>query len=174
MSIANDLNDVVEGIWRHAGSAGHFADHIPDEWITAAAALSEKGHYPPTPLYLLIWSCGSSWMAFFRNEPISRSLGASTSVQKGWPMMPCSRTVPCLRPVSDSANSRSSGCSNVRRCVGRERYPEDHWHGLQVFAIDGALFPEPRICLNSEHISARVTPQPTGRHPTRCCGWSRS
>ena len=33
---------------------------------------------------------------------------------------------------------------------------------------------EPRICLNSEHISARVTPQPTGRHPTRCCGWSRS
>ncbi len=23
---------------------------------------------------------------------------------------------------------------------GRERYPQDQWHGLQVFAIDGALF----------------------------------
>ena len=72
-------------------------------------------------------------------SPSPRSPGASTSVQKGWPNDALLADSACLRPVSDSANSRSSGCSNSAPMWGRERYPEDHWHGLQVFAIDGAL-----------------------------------
>jgi hypothetical protein len=60
MSIANDLNDVIEASGDMLGRLAIFADHIPDEWIAAVAALSER------PLsagvaYLLIWSCGSSW-----------------------------------------------------------------------------------------------------------------
>ena len=50
MSIANDLNDVVEVSGDMLARLAIFADHIPDEWITAAAALSEKVYYPPTPL----------------------------------------------------------------------------------------------------------------------------
>ncbi|WP_223925544.1 transposase domain-containing protein, partial [Aeromonas caviae] len=42
MSIANDLNDVVEASGDMLARLAIFADHIPDEWITAAAALSEK------------------------------------------------------------------------------------------------------------------------------------
>ena len=40
MSIANDLNDVVEASGDMLARLAIFADHIPDEWITAAAALS--------------------------------------------------------------------------------------------------------------------------------------
>ena len=39
MSIANDLNDVVEASGDMLARLAIFADHIPDEWITAAAAL---------------------------------------------------------------------------------------------------------------------------------------
>ena len=59
------------GIWRHAGSAGHFADHIPDEWITAAAALSEKAaiRRRRLPSDMVLWLVVG--MAFSCNEPIS-------------------------------------------------------------------------------------------------------
>ncbi|AHX62719.1 hypothetical protein [Aeromonas media] len=39
MSIANDLNDVVEASGDMLARLAIFADHIPDEWITAAAAV---------------------------------------------------------------------------------------------------------------------------------------
>lgn len=42
MSIANDLNDVIEASGDMLARLTIFAGHIPDEWITAAAALSEK------------------------------------------------------------------------------------------------------------------------------------
>lgn len=151
-----------------------FADHIPDEWITAAAALSEKAtiRRRRLPSDMVLWLVVG--MAFFRNEPISEV---------------ARRLNICAEGLANDALLADSALSQARQRLGkqplewlfkqcadvwgRERYPEDHWHGLQVFAIDGPCS-EPRICLNSEHISARVTPQPTGRHPTRCCGWSRS
>ncbi|WP_223954394.1 hypothetical protein, partial [Aeromonas caviae] len=37
----HDLNDVVEASGDMLARLAIFADHIPDEWITAAAALSE-------------------------------------------------------------------------------------------------------------------------------------
>ncbi|MFB2856089.1 IS4 family transposase, partial [Aeromonas allosaccharophila] len=42
MSIANDLNDVIETSGDMLARLAIFADHIPDEWLRAAAALSEK------------------------------------------------------------------------------------------------------------------------------------
>ncbi|MEB8285808.1 transposase domain-containing protein, partial [Aeromonas veronii] len=42
MSIANDLNDVIEASGDMLARLAIFADHIPDEWLRAAAALSEK------------------------------------------------------------------------------------------------------------------------------------
>ena len=89
-------------------------------------------------------------------------------------MMPCSRTVPCLRPVSDSANSRSAwlfkqcpimwGGNVILKTIGTV---------YLVFAIDGALFrtqdmPELRAHFGSGNTSNNR------QTPTRCCGWSRS
>ncbi len=42
MSITNDLNDVIETSGDMLVRLAIFADHIPDEWITAAVALSER------------------------------------------------------------------------------------------------------------------------------------
>ena len=146
---------------------------FPTNGLLPLPPLSEKAtiRRRRLPSDMVLWLVVG--MAFFRNEPISEVARRLNICAEGWPMMPCSRTVPCLRPVSDSANSRSSGCSNSAPMWGRERYPEDHWHGLQVFAIDGALFRTQDMPELRAHFGS-VTPQPTGRHPTRCCGWSRS
>ena len=96
-------------------------------------------------------------------SPSPRSLGASTSIAEG---------LANDALLADSALSQArqrlgkqplewlfKQCADV---WGRERYP-DHWHGLHRLArfygsILPSMGPEPRICLNSEHISARVTP----------------
>ena len=78
-------------------------------------------------------------------NPSPRSLGTSTSVQKG---------LANDALLADSALSQARQRLDkqplewlFKQCTpmwqGRERYPEDHWHGLQVFAIDGGLFPNP-------------------------------
>ena len=156
MSIANDLNDVVEASGDMLTQLAIFADHITDEWISAAAA------------YLLIWSCGSSWgWLFFAMSPslmVARHLNICA---EGWANDAL---------LADSALSQArqrlgkqplewlfKQCADV---WGRERYPEDHWYGLQVFAIDGALFrtpdmPELRTHFGSGNISTnRHTPYP--------------
>ena len=88
-------------------------------------------------------------------------------------MMPVRGQCPVSGPSATPANSRSEWLfKQCRYCGG----------GNVILKTIGTVYrslpsmgpcSEPRICLNSEHISARVTPQPTGRHPTRCCGWSR-
>ena len=118
MSIANDLNDVVEASGDMLARLAILPTIFPTNGLLPLPPCLKRP-LSADAAYLLIWSCGSSWgWPFSAMSPSPRSLGASTSVQKGWPMMPCSRTVPCLRPVSDSANSRSSGCSNSAPMCG--------------------------------------------------------
>ena len=50
-----------------------FADHIPDEWITAAAALSEKRAPSADAAYLLIWSQARRGWPFSAMSPSPRS-----------------------------------------------------------------------------------------------------
>ncbi len=71
MSIANDLNDVIEAFGDMQARLAIFADHIPDEWICAAAALSEKAtiRQRRLPSDMVLWLVVG--MAFFRHEPIS-------------------------------------------------------------------------------------------------------
>lgn len=80
-------------------------------------------------------------MAFFRGEPIvevARRLNI------------------CAEGLANEVLLAKSGLSKARQCLGdepvawlfqqcanvwgHERYPQDDWHGLQVFAVDGALF----------------------------------
>ena len=167
MSIANDLNDVVEASGDMLARLAIFADHIPDEWITAAAALSEKAtiRRRRLPSDMVLWLVVG--MAFFRNEPISEV---------------ARRLNICAEGLANDALLADSALSQARQRLGkqplewlfkqcadvwgRERYPEDHWHVLQVFAIDGALFrtqdmPELRAHFGSGNTSTnRQTPYP--------------
>jgi len=44
---------------------------------------------------------------------------------------------------------------------GNERYPQDDWHGLQLFAIDGALFRTPDTPQLREHFGSEKRPRPS-------------
>jgi hypothetical protein len=166
MSIANDLNDVVEASGDMLARLAIFADHIPDEWIRAAAALSEKATIRRRlPSDMVLWLVVG--MAFFRNEPISE-VARRLNI--------CAEGLANDALLADSALSQARQRLGkqplewlFRQCAdvwGRERYPEDHWHGLQVFAIDGALFrtqdmPELRAHFGSVNTSTnRQTPYP--------------
>ena len=97
MPIVNDLNDIVE-------ASGDMLARLllPTIFPTMDYCRCRpglKGHYPPTPLLLdmVLWLVVG--MAFFRNEPISEvAPGALNICRRGWPMMPCSRTVPVSGP----------------------------------------------------------------------------
>ncbi|GAA4493287.1 hypothetical protein GCM10023095_03220 [Pseudaeromonas paramecii] len=141
MSIANDLNDVMAASANTMARLAVFAEHIPDEWINAAAALSAKAtiRRRRLPADLVLWLVVG--MAFFRNEPISEV---------------ARRLNICAEGLANEALLADSALSQARQRLGkqplawlfkqcadvwgRERYPEDLWHGLQVFAVDGALF----------------------------------
>jgi len=167
MSIANDLNDVMAASANTLARLAVFAEHIPDEWINAAAALSAKAtiRRRRLPADLVLWLVVG--MAFFRNEPISEV---------------ARRLNICAEGLANEALLADSALSQARQRLGkqplawlfkqcadvwgRERYPEDLWHGLQVFAVDGALFrtqdtPELRAHFGSGNTSTdRQTPYP--------------
>ena len=82
-------------------------------------------------------------MAFFRNEPISEVARRLNICAEGLANDALLADSALSQARQRLGNSRSSGCSKQCADVGGERYPEDHWHGLQVFAIDGALFRNP-------------------------------
>lgn len=167
MSIANDLNDVMAASANTLARLAVFAEHIPDEWINAAAALSAKVtiRRRRLPADLVLWLVVG--MAFFRNEPISEV---------------ARRLNICAEGLANEALLADSALSQARQRLGKqplawlfkqcadvwgcERYPEDLWHGLQVFAVDGALFrtqdtPELRAHFGSGNTSTdRQTPYP--------------
>ena len=173
MSIANDLNDVVEASGDMLARLAILPTIFPTNGLLPLPPCLKRP-LSADAAYLLIWSCGSSLgMAFFRNEPISEV---------------ARRLNICAEGLANDALLADSALSQARQRLGkqplewlfkqcadvwgRERYPEDHWHGLQVFAIDGALFrtqdmPELQSTFRLGNTS-------TNRQtPTRCCGWSR-
>ena len=141
MSIANALNDAMDASAETLARLDLFTHRIPDEWIIAAATLSDKAtiRRRRLPADLVLWLVVG--MAFFRNEPISE-VARRLNI--------CAEGLANDVLLADSALSQArqrlgkqplewlfKQCANV---WGPERYPEDQWHGLQVFAVDGALF----------------------------------
>ena len=167
MSIANALNDAMDASAETLARLDLFTHHIPDEWIIAAATLSDKAtiRRRRLPADLVLWLVVG--MAFFRNEPISE-VARRLNI--------CAEGLANDVLLADSALSQArqrlgkqplewlfKQCANV---WGPERYPEDQWHGLQVFAVDGALFrtqdtPELRAHFGSGNTPTdRQTPYP--------------
>ena len=84
MSIANDLNDVVEASGDMLARLAILPTIFPTNGLLPLPPCLKRP-LSADAAYLLIWSCGSSWgWPFSAMSPSPRSLGASTSVQKGW------------------------------------------------------------------------------------------
>lgn len=118
----------------------HFLQHIPTEWIESALELTQQASIRRRrlPADMVLWLVIG--MAFFRNEPIGEV---------------ARRLNICAEGLANDVLLAKSGITKARerlgeqplswlfrQCAARwgsERYPEDTWCGLQVFAVDGAL-----------------------------------
>ena len=170
MSLQTAFVDFLEESNVDIAQLATFSEHIPDEWIAKAASLSDKAtiRRRRLPSDMVLWLIVG--MAFFRNEPIAEV---------------ARRMNICAEGLADEALLAKSGLTQARQRLGKaapewlfkqcgqvwgcERYPEDTWHDLQVFAVDGALF---RTADNEElrghfgsgnSIGERQTPYPVLR-----------
>ena len=165
MAFQHDLLDLSDLF--NFSDLSSFTHNIPIEWVESALRLSESAtiRRRRLPSDQVLWLVLG--MAIFREEPVHEVARRLNICAKGL--------------ASDSLLARS-GISHARQRLGsepvewlfretgkqwgHERYPDDEWHGLQVFAIDGALFrtqdtPELREHFGSGNTSTtRQTPYP--------------
>jgi hypothetical protein len=136
------IKSQLESIWDYSPALvhNHFLQHIPVEWIESALTLTQQAgiRRRRLPADMVLWLVIG--MAFFRNEPIDEV---------------ARRLNICAEGLANETLLAKSGISKARerlgdqplswlfqQCAARwgaERYPDDSWHGLQVFAVDGAL-----------------------------------
>ena len=167
MSLQDDLTAVLDVTELPLARLPVLMDHIPDDWIRSAATLSGKAsirrrRLPPDMVLWLVIG-----MAFFRSEPIhevARRLNICADGLANEDLLGKSSLSHARQRLG-----QQPGEWLFKRCArawGIERYPEDDWHSLQVFAADGALFrtqdtPELREHFGSGNTSTpRQTPYP--------------
>ena len=147
-----------------------FTQNIPVEWIESALTLSTKAsirrrRLPEDQVLWLVLG-----MALFRDEPIQEV---------------ARRLNICSEGLASESLIAKSGISSARQRLGadplrwlfqrtgehwaNERFQGDDWQGLQVFAVDGALFRTPDTPELREHFGSgntstkRQTPYPVLR-----------
>lgn len=147
-----------------------FTHNIPVEWVESALNLSDKASIRRRrlPSDQVLWLVLG--MAIFRDEPIHEV---------------ARRLNICAQGLASDCLLAKSGVTEARKRLGvqpvewlfrrtghhwgRERYPGDNWHNLQLFAIDGALFRTPETPELREHFGSgntstkRQTPFPMMR-----------
>lgn len=135
------FGDVIDESAIELAQLSTFCEHIPTEWVAQAAELSAKAtiRRRRLPSDMVLWLVVG--MAFFRNEPIAEV---------------ARRLNICAEGLADEKLLAKSALTEARKRLGKdamswlfkqcshkwglERYPQDSWNGLQVFAVDGALF----------------------------------
>jgi len=135
-----------------------FSQNIPAEWIESALQLSSKAtiRRRRLPSEQVLWLV--TGMALFRNEPIAEV---------------ARRLNICADGLANESLLARSGLSEARQRLGaepvewlfkrtgrhwgKERYPQDDWHGLQVLAVDGALLRTPDNPELREHFGSGNT-----------------
>jgi hypothetical protein len=154
----------------HFSDSSTFSQNIPVEWIESALTLSSKStiRRRRLPSDQVLWLVLG--MAIFRQENIAEV---------------ARRLNICSQDLASESLLAKSAVSQARQKLGAkpmewlfrktgthwgcERYPEDEWQGLQVFAIDGALFRTPDTPELREHFGSgntsthRQTPYPMMR-----------
>lgn len=172
MSIAQDLSVVLETAGQPLARLDLLAQHIPQEWIEAAALLSDKAtiRRRRLPADMVLWLVVG--MALFRSEPITEVARRLNICAEG-----LANEVLLAKSTLSHARQRLGKqpvewlfqqCANI---WGYERcYPQDQWQGLQVFAVDGAVFGTQETAELREHFGSG-TPRPRGKRLIRCCAW---
>lgn len=170
MAVAQDLSTVLDFAGQPLSRLEVLTDHIPQEWIEAAATLADKAtiRRRRLPSDMVLWLVVG--MAFFRSEPIvevTRRLNICAEGLANEVLLAKSGLSQARQRLGDQPVAwLFQQCANV---WGYERYPQDDWHGLQVFAVDGALFrtqetPQLRAHFGSGNTSSdRQTPYPVLR-----------
>lgn len=147
-----------------------FSQNIPVEWLESALTLTSKAtvRRRRLPSDQVLWLVLG--MALFRHENIAEV---------------ARRLNVCSQDLSNESLLAKSGVSAARQRLGsepiewlfhktgshwgRERYAGDDWQGLQVLAVDGALFRTPDTPELREHFGSgntstdRQTPYPMMR-----------
>ena len=147
-----------------------FTQNIPTEWVESALTLSSKAtiRRRRLPSEQVLWLVLG--MALFRNENIAEV---------------ARRLNICSQDLANESLLAKSGVSSARQKLGseplkwlfqktgshwgQERYSGDDWNGLQVLAVDGALFRTPDTPELRDHFgsgnttSDRQTPYPVMR-----------
>lgn len=156
MSLQQSLLD-IDGL-QSFSDLSTFSQNIPVEWIESALHLSNKAtiRRRRLPADQVLWLVMG--MALFRNEPIGEV---------------ARRLNICAQGLAGDALLARSGLSEARQRLGadpvewlfrqtgqqwgNERYPHDDWQGLQVLAVDGALFRTPDTPELREHFGSGNT-----------------
>lgn len=140
MSVQSLFSDLVNSDY-YPHSVSVFAEHIPQDWLQLATqhanqvTLRRRKLVSEHVLWLVVG------MAFFRNEPlieIARRMNISLDGQAIDTVLAKSALTQARQRLGSESLAwlfRHSG-----KQWASERYPDDSWHGLQVFAIDGAVF----------------------------------
>lgn len=136
-----------------------FTHNIPVEWIESALQLSDQAtiRRRRLPSDQVLWLVLG--MAVFRDEPVHEV---------------ARRLNICAQGLASDSLLAKSGVTEARKRLGpqpvewlfrqtghqwgRERYTGDEWQGLQVFAVDGALFRTPDTLELREHFGSGNTP----------------
>lgn len=135
-----------------------FANHLPMDWIQTALSLSAHAtiRRRRLPSDMVLWLVIG--MALFRNEPVdevARRLNICASGLASDELLARSALSQARQRLGDEPIK----ClfKQSAHVWGNERYPKDAWHGLQVFAVDGALFRTPDTSDLREHFGSGNT-----------------
>ncbi|AZF24595.1 IS4 family transposase [Pseudomonas sp. R2-60-08W] len=157
MSVQQDLLDL--GDLFNFCDLSTFTQNIPIEWVASALDLSSQAtiRRRRLPADQVLWLVLG--MALFRDEPVHEV---------------ARRLNICAQGLASDHLLARSGVTEARKRLGAdpvewlfrktgtqwglERYDEDDWHGLQVFAVDGALLRTPDTPELRDHFGSGNTP----------------
>ena len=158
MSLCQQLLDTSECSSEYLGSHDLFIEHLPTDWIQSALSLSTNAtiRRRRLPGDMVLWLVMG--MALFRHESISEvarrlnicAAGLATDELLARSALTQARQRLGEEPIKWLFKQSAE-------VWGNERYPQDNWHSLQLFAIDGALFRTPDTPELREHFGSGNT-----------------
>lgn len=168
MPFQQDLLDLSE-LFNYS-DLSTFTHNVPVEWVESALRLSHTAtiRRRRLPADQVLWLVLG--MAIFRDEPVHEVARRLNICAQGL----ASENLLARSGVTEARKRLGSEpvewlFRQTGQAWGQERYPQDQWHDLQVFAVDGALFrtqdtPELREHFGSGNTSTkRQTPYPVLR-----------
>ena len=167
MPLHNALTEAWECADTLPQSFDWLVDHLDPQWVEEALSLTGQAtiRRRRLPSDHVLWLVVG--MALFRGEPVqevARRLNISADGLASDALLAKSGVSKARQRLGDEPLQHLF--SQSAKTWGQERLPADDWQGLQVFAIDGALFRTPETPELREHFGSgntsteRQTPHP--------------